>query len=69
MITRPSGGRLWALAGFVISTRSLNIEWSTEPFGDPMYLYDFDADGALEVIGQQFGAIKAWNVRQRREIW
>ena len=43
--------------------------WATEPFGDPMYLYDFDADGALEVIGQQFGAIKAWNIRQRREIW
>jgi hypothetical protein len=34
-----------------------------------MYLYDFDNDGALELIGQQFGAIKAWNIRQRREIW
>jgi hypothetical protein len=56
--------------GFVIGTRSLNIEWTApEPFGDPMYLYDFDKDGALELIGQQFGAIKAWNIRQRREIW
>jgi len=56
--------------GFIIGTRSLNIEWAApEPFGDPMYLYDFDGDGALEVIGQQFGAIKAWNIRERREIW
>jgi WD40 repeat protein len=56
--------------GFVIGTRSLNIEWAApEPFGDPMYLYDFDGDGAFELIGQQFGAIKAWNIRERREIW
>lgn len=56
--------------GFIIGTRSLNIEWAApEPFGDPMYLYDFDGDGAFELIGQQFGAIKAWNIRERREIW
>jgi hypothetical protein len=56
--------------GFVIDPRSLQVEWTApEPFGYPIYLYDFDGDGAMELIGQQFGAIKAWNIRQRREIW
>jgi hypothetical protein len=55
--------------GSVINITTLGIEWSTEPFADPICLYDLDDDGAMELIGEQAGAINVWSLRDRREIW
>lgn len=55
--------------GYVIDTNTLNIEWATEAFGYPMTLFDLDNDGVLEVMGEVGGALKFWDVEDRREIW
>lgn len=55
--------------GYVIDTNTLNIEWATEAFGYPMSLFDLDNDGVLEVVGEVGGALKFWDIEDRREIW
>jgi hypothetical protein len=55
--------------GYVIDTNTLNIEWATEAFGYPMALFDLDNDGVLEVVGEVGGALKFWDIEDRREIW
>jgi hypothetical protein len=55
--------------GYVIDTNTLNIEWATEAFGYPISLFDLDNDGVLEVVGEVGGALKFWDIEDRREIW
>jgi hypothetical protein len=55
--------------GYVVDTNSLNIEWATDGFGYPISLFDLDNDGVLEVVGEVGGALKFWDVEDRREIW
>lgn len=55
--------------GYVIDTNTLNIEWASEAFGYPMTLFDLDNDGVLEVVGEVGGALKFWDLEDRREIW
>jgi len=55
--------------GYVIDTNTLDIEWASEAFGTPMSLFDLDNDGVLEVVGETGGALKFWDLEDRREIW
>jgi hypothetical protein len=55
--------------GHIIDSTSLNIEWSTEPFGYPLVLFDIDSNGVPEVVSHARGGVRFWNVQQRRELW
>jgi hypothetical protein len=55
--------------GYVLDTNTLTIEWATEAFGHPISLFDLDNDGVLDVVGEVGGAIKFWDIEERREIW
>jgi hypothetical protein len=55
--------------GYVLDTNTLTIEWATEAFGHPISLFDLDNDGVLDVVGEVSGALKFWDIEERREIW
>lgn len=55
--------------GYILDTNTLNIEWANDGFGYPMSLFDLDNDGVLEIVGESQGALRFWDVEDRREIW
>jgi len=55
--------------GYVIDSKSLNIEWATDGFGHPISLFDLDNDGVLELVGETGGSLTFWDLKDRREIW
>jgi hypothetical protein len=55
--------------GYVFDTNTLNIEWATDGFGNPISLFDIDNDGIFELLGEVSGSITVWDVEERREIW
>lgn len=55
--------------GYVIDSNSLNIEWATDGFGNPISLFDLDNDGVDELVGEIGGSLTFWDLEDRREIW
>jgi hypothetical protein len=55
--------------GYVIDSKSLNIEWATDGFGSPISLFDLDNDGVQELVGEIGGSLTFWDLEDRREIW
>jgi hypothetical protein len=55
--------------GHIIDSTTLLIEWSTDPFGYPLALFDIDNDDVPEVVAHARGGIKFWSIQDRRELW
>jgi hypothetical protein len=54
--------------GYVIDSATLNIEWASDGFGSSIALFDLDADGSPELVGEVGGSLAFWDLEDRREI-